>query len=149
MLIFTLRKTDSTLSGSSEPFDKLPSDKAYDMVFELRLTEEQLTSNGYPRPADKPGTATIQCTKPMRRPNDTERYCSRCGKVFNLSMYEQECVDECIYHPKGTGYRRGKKPIVRVDVNHKHIFSFTLIRFQRQLPSLLSTTRWDTRLQLW
>ncbi|XP_005190423.2 RNA exonuclease 1 homolog [Musca domestica] len=100
-------KTDSTLSGSNEPFDKLPSDKAYDMVFELRLTDEQLVSNGYPRPGNKPGTATIQCTKPMRRPNDTERYCSRCGKVFNLAIYDQVCVDECNYHPKSTGYRRG------------------------------------------
>ncbi|XP_073814969.1 uncharacterized protein [Musca autumnalis] len=101
-------KTDSTLSGgSNEPFDKLPSDKAYDMVFELRLTDEQLVSNGYPRPGIKPGTATIQCTKPMRRPNETERYCSRCGKVFNLTIYEQVCVDECNYHPKSTGYRRG------------------------------------------
>uniref|UniRef100_A0A1I8PY30 Exonuclease domain-containing protein n=1 Tax=Stomoxys calcitrans TaxID=35570 RepID=A0A1I8PY30_STOCA len=100
-------KTDTSLGGSGEPFDKLPSDKAYDMIYELRLTDEQLVNNGFPRAGTKPGTATIQCMKPMRRPNDTERYCSRCGKVFNLSIYEQECVDECVYHPKGTGYRRG------------------------------------------
>ncbi|XP_037808510.1 RNA exonuclease 1 homolog, partial [Lucilia sericata] len=101
------KKIKNDASAGGEPFDKLPSDKAYEMVYDLRLTEEQLVANGYPRSGMKPGTAKIQCTKPMRRPNDTERYCSRCGKVFNLQMYDEVCVDECNYHPKGTGYRRG------------------------------------------
>lgn len=100
------RKTDA--ATGSEPFDKLSSEKAYQMVFELRLTEELLVSNGFPRPGKRPGTAIIQNTKPTRKPNDTERYCIRCGKVFNLSMYDQICVDECNYHPKSTGYKRGK-----------------------------------------
>lgn len=98
-------KNDSSMGG--EPFDKLPSDKAYNMVYDLRLQEEQLVANGFPRPGKRPGTAIMQCTRPNRRPNDTERYCSRCGKVFNLEMYDDVCVDECNYHPKGTGYRRG------------------------------------------
>lgn len=99
-------KTDASAGG--EPFDKLPGEKAFEMVYDLRLTEEQLVANGFPRPGKKPGTAVIQCTKPMRRPNDTERYCSRCGKVFNLQMYDEVCIDECNYHPKSTGYRRGR-----------------------------------------
>ncbi|XP_037891689.1 RNA exonuclease 1 homolog [Glossina fuscipes] len=98
-------KTDA--ATGSEPFDKLCSEKAYQMVFELHLTEELLVSNGFPRAGKRPGTAIIQNTKPTRKPNDTERYCSRCGKVFNLSMYDQICVDECNYHPKSTGYKRG------------------------------------------
>ncbi|TMW47644.1 hypothetical protein DOY81_007280 [Sarcophaga bullata] len=98
-------KTDASAGG--EPFDKLPGEKAFEMVYDLRLTEEQLVANGFPRPGKRPGTAVIQCTKPMRRPNDTERYCSRCGKVFNLQMYDEVCIDECNYHPKSTGYRRG------------------------------------------
>ncbi|XP_053946451.1 RNA exonuclease 1 homolog isoform X2 [Anastrepha ludens] len=93
--------------ASDEPFDKLPGDKAYDMVQELCLTEEQLVSNGFPRPGKGPGLAVITSAKPSRRPNDDERYCSRCGKVFNLKIYEEVCVDECNYHPKSAGYRRG------------------------------------------
>uniref|UniRef100_A0A1A9WIF3 EloA-BP1 domain-containing protein n=1 Tax=Glossina brevipalpis TaxID=37001 RepID=A0A1A9WIF3_9MUSC len=88
------KKIKIDAATGSEPFDKLSSQKAYQMVHELRLTEELLISNGFPRPGKRPGTAIIQSTKPMRRPNDTERYCSRCGKVFNLTMYEQICVDE-------------------------------------------------------
>lgn len=105
-LINRYRKTDTTIGG--EPFDKLPGDKAYEMIYELRLKDEQLISNGYPRAGKRAGSAVITNWKPMRRPNDTERYCSRCSKVFNMSMYDEVCVDECNYHPKSTGYRRGK-----------------------------------------
>lgn len=115
------RKNDATAGG--EPFDKLPSDKAFEMVYDLRLTEEQLVANGFPRPGNKPGTAIIQCTKPMRRPNDTERYCSRCGKVFNLQMYDEVCVDECNYHPKSTGYRRGRLNETIIEMYSSFMFS--------------------------
>lgn len=101
------KKIRSDASDGNEPFDKLPGDKAYDMVYELRLTEEQLTSNGFPRPGNGPGIAIITSTRPSRRPNVDERYCSRCGKVFNLKIYDEICVDECNYHPKSAGYRRG------------------------------------------
>lgn len=77
------------------------------MVYDLRLTDEQLVENGYPRPGPGRGTAVIRACRPNRRPNETERYCSRCGKVFNLSIYEETHTDMCNYHPKSTGYRRG------------------------------------------
>ncbi|KAH8406589.1 hypothetical protein KR215_008778 [Drosophila sulfurigaster] len=98
-------KLSSTASG--EPFDALPGEKAYKMVYDLRMTDEQLVDNGYPRPGKRPGTAVIQANRPNRRPNETERYCSRCGKVFNLNIYESQGTDMCNYHPKSTGYRRG------------------------------------------
>ncbi|EDX14684.1 GD21350 [Drosophila simulans] len=93
--------------GNGEPFDALDPEKAYQMVFDLRLTEEQLVENGYPRPGDKRGSAVIRACRPNRRPNEKERYCSRCGKVFSLDIYEQQGYDMCNYHPKSTGYRRG------------------------------------------
>jgi len=75
--------------GNGEPFDALDAEKAYKMVFDLRLTEEQLVENGYPRPGDKRGSAVIRACRPNRRPNQKERYCSRCGKVFSLDIYER------------------------------------------------------------
>ncbi|XP_017472534.1 PREDICTED: RNA exonuclease 1 homolog [Rhagoletis zephyria] len=101
------KKIRSDASDGNEPFDKLPGDKAYDIVYELCLTEEQLISNGFPRPGKGPGVAIIMNSKPSRRPNADERYCSRCGKVFNSKIYDEVCVDECNYHPKSAGYRRG------------------------------------------
>lgn len=101
------------------------------MVYDLRLTEEQLVANGFPRPGKKPGTAVIQYTKPMRRPNDTERYCSRCGKVFNLQMYDEVALDECNYHPKSTGYRRGMYGEGNKFVLYYTSFFIFLLRFCR------------------
>ncbi|BFF92462.1 RNA exonuclease 1 homolog [Drosophila madeirensis] len=101
------KKDKLTSMGNGEPFDALDVVKAYEMVFDLRLTDEQLVENGYPRPGTKRGTAVIRACRPNRRPNETERYCSRCGKVFNLNIYESRGTDMCNYHPKSTGYRRG------------------------------------------
>ncbi|KAH8382371.1 hypothetical protein KR009_003213 [Drosophila setifemur] len=92
---------------NGEPFDALDAQKAYEMVYDLRLTDEQLVENGYPRPGEKRGSAVIRACRPNRRPNERERYCTRCGKVFSLDIYERLCVDMCNYHPKSTGYRRG------------------------------------------
>lgn len=97
----------SKWSSSAEPFDTLSAEKAYELVYDLHLTDEQLVENGYPRPGPTRGTAVIRACRPNRRPNETERYCTRCGKVFNLSIYETKCTDMCNYHPKSTGYRRG------------------------------------------
>ncbi|XP_022211921.2 RNA exonuclease 1 homolog [Drosophila obscura] len=105
---WSVEKKDKLASiGNGEPFDALDVVKAYEMVFDLRLTDEQLVENGYPRPGPKRGTAVIRACRPNRRPNETERYCSRCGKVFNLNIYESRGTDMCNYHPKSTGYRRG------------------------------------------
>ncbi|KAH8243392.1 hypothetical protein KR032_007113 [Drosophila birchii] len=95
------------LGSSGEPFDALDPQKAYEMVFDLRLTDEQLVENGYPRPGAKRGSAVIRACRPNRRPNESERYCSRCGKVFSLDIYDRHGSDMCNYHPKSTGYRRG------------------------------------------
>ncbi|XP_020799645.1 RNA exonuclease 1 homolog [Drosophila serrata] len=101
------KKEKLGLSGSGEPFDALNPQKAYEMVFNLRLTDEQLVENGYPRPGAKRGSAVIRASRPNRRPNESERYCSRCGKVFSLNIYDRHGADMCNYHPKSTGYRRG------------------------------------------
>ncbi|EDV91027.1 RNA exonuclease 1 homolog [Drosophila grimshawi] len=103
---WSVEKKDK-LSSTAEPFDSLCAEKAYEMVYDLHLTDEQLVENGYPRPGPGRGTAVIRACRPNRRPNETERYCTRCGKVFNLSIYDTKCVDMCNYHAKSTGYRRG------------------------------------------
>lgn len=92
---------------TGEPFDNLEGDKIYNYVFSLILTEEQLVSNGYPRAGNIPGSAIINNSRHRIRPNETERYCARCAKTFNLSMYDEDSVDACNYHPKRACYRRG------------------------------------------
>ncbi|KAH8280114.1 hypothetical protein KR018_007984 [Drosophila ironensis] len=101
------KKEKKTSWATGEPFDGLDARLAYKMIYELRLTEEQLVENGFPRPGSKRGTAVIRACRPNRRPNDRERYCSRCGKIFSLEIYEHPGSDMCNYHPKSTGYRRG------------------------------------------
>ncbi|CAD7091919.1 unnamed protein product [Hermetia illucens] len=102
------KKKVDEISTSNEPIDKLPGTKAYELVAECCMTEEQLVENGYPRPGPKPGTAIIKETRTkVKPPNANERYCSRCSKLFDLSIYDEEAKDECNYHPKSTGYRRG------------------------------------------
>lgn len=65
--------------------------------------------NGYPRPGLRSGHAIIKNTyRNHPRPNNkSERYCSRCSKQFKLESYDLPSVDECNYHPKSTGFRRG------------------------------------------
>lgn len=92
---------------STYTIDNAPSTVAYKMIFDCILTEEQLQSNGFPRATDTPGKAKIHKPKPSRPPNEDERYCSRCSKVFNLESYEEPAVDSCNYHAKSTCYRRG------------------------------------------
>lgn len=94
-------------SNPKAAFDALPGSKAYELCFTIVASEEQLVSNGFPRSSKTPGKAVIQCQRPNRRPNSTQRYCCRCGKVFDLDMYDRPASDECNYHPKSTGYNRG------------------------------------------
>uniref|UniRef100_A0A6B2EG46 Putative rna exonuclease 1 n=1 Tax=Phlebotomus kandelakii TaxID=1109342 RepID=A0A6B2EG46_9DIPT len=101
-------RTDSTSNGNS--FDSIASSKAYDLAVECALTEDQLKENGFPRPGKWKGHATICKTYQnhhLKPPNPDERYCSRCSKLFNISCYDRPRVDECNYHPKSTGFRRG------------------------------------------
>lgn len=91
-------------------FDTIASSKAYDMVAQYILTEEQLKENGFPRSGPGTGQAIVEGFYRREQPkprNEEERYCQRCGKLFNISKYEQPAKDECNYHPKGAGYRRG------------------------------------------
>lgn len=95
---------------AGQTFDTISSSKAYEMVAECTLDEEQLRENGFPRAGPKPGQAIVEGFYRREQPkprNDDERYCQRCGKLFNIASYDLPAKDECNYHPKGTGYRRG------------------------------------------
>lgn len=81
------------------------------MIAELQLTEEQLRENGYPRPGDKPGMAHMFKPQSGVAHNKNDRYCSRCGTMFNLEHFEEFCVDKCNYHAKRPGFRRGNQNI--------------------------------------
>lgn len=105
---------DSTIMSvgpmAGQTFDTISSAKAYNMVAECILDEEQLKENGFPRQGPKPGQAIVEGFYRREQPkprNEDERYCQRCGKLFNIASYELPARDECNYHPKGTGYRRG------------------------------------------
>uniref|UniRef100_A0A1Q3F1A5 Putative rna exonuclease 1 n=1 Tax=Culex tarsalis TaxID=7177 RepID=A0A1Q3F1A5_CULTA len=104
---WSVNKKLKTEAKSTYTIDTAPSTVAYKMIFECILTEEQLQFNGFPRATDTPGKAKIFKPKPSRPPNEEERYCSRCSKVFNLESYEEPAVDSCNYHAKSTCYRRG------------------------------------------
>lgn len=104
---WSVNKKLKTEVKSAYTIDNAPSTVAYKMIYECILTDEQLKTNGFPRPTDIPGKAKIHTTKPSRPPNEEERYCSRCSKVFNLTTYEEPAVDSCNYHAKSTCYRRG------------------------------------------
>lgn len=105
---------DSTILNvgpvAGHTFDTISGTRAYDLVAECCLTEPQLVENGFPRPGPRPGQAIIEGVykRDERKPRrESERYCQRCGKTFDISSYDKPAKDECNYHPKGTGYRRG------------------------------------------
>uniref|UniRef100_A0A8W7PP55 C3H1-type domain-containing protein n=1 Tax=Anopheles coluzzii TaxID=1518534 RepID=A0A8W7PP55_ANOCL len=99
------KKTE--VKTSAYTIDNAPSTVAYKMIHECKLTEEQMRANGFPRATEVAGKAKIFTPKPSRPPNENERYCSRCSKVYNLETYDEPQVDACNYHPKSTCYRRG------------------------------------------
>lgn len=82
------------------------------------MKEEQMRENGYPRPGNKNGMAKIYKAPPAAPNSITDRYCRRCGKVFSLEHYDENAVDECNYHPKSPGFRRGKFCCVCVRVEN-------------------------------
>uniref|UniRef100_A0A182UIG5 C3H1-type domain-containing protein n=1 Tax=Anopheles melas TaxID=34690 RepID=A0A182UIG5_9DIPT len=99
------KKTE--VKTSAYTIDNAPSTVAYKMIHECKLTEEQMRANSFPRATEVAGKAKIFTPKPSRPPNENERYCSRCSKVYNLETYDEPQVDACNYHPKSTCYRRG------------------------------------------
>lgn len=100
--------SNSNANGHGNIVDTVSSTKAYEMIVELCLTDEQLKENGYPRPGGKPGVAIIHKHQSATPANENDRYCRRCGKVYKLDEYDEECIDRCNYHPKSPGFRRGK-----------------------------------------
>jgi RNA exonuclease 1 len=105
-ILISSSKIDSSTS-SLITIDNASPTKSYELVYECILTDEQLKTNGYPRPSDTPGKAVLHVSKKSKPTNDEERYCSRCAKVFHLSIYDEPAVDTCNYHPKRTGHQRG------------------------------------------
>lgn len=104
-LIVFRRKDSTQVIGN---FDIMPGEKAYNLVLDCLATEEQLQLYGYPRPSIKAGKAKMYTTKPLLPPGrENERYCARCAKAFSLDVYEEICIDECNYHPKSAGFKRG------------------------------------------
>ncbi len=98
----------SESSSSLTTIDNCSSTKAYKLVADCQLNEEQLRENGFPRASTRRGMAKMYTTKPSKPPLENERYCSRCSKVFVLDDYDDlHCVDMCNYHLKRSGYRRG------------------------------------------
>jgi RNA exonuclease 1 len=108
--LFQLIPSHSKIESSNSSLitiDNASPRKAYELVLECILTDAQLNSNGYPRPSDTPGKAVLHIPKKSKPNADDERYCSRCAKVFNLSIYDTVAVDMCNYHPKRPGQQRG------------------------------------------
>lgn len=82
------------------------------MIAELCMTDDQLKENGYPRCGSRPGVAVIHKKQGAAPANPDDRYCRRCGKIFKLDEFDEECIDRCNYHPKSPGFRRGKLKFV-------------------------------------
>lgn len=115
---WSVQKPASSLSGASKPngsatttnpLDNVTATKAFDMIYELRLSDELLHSNGFPRPAERAGWALIHRTHAKARPNNPlDRYCARCGTIFNIAHFDDDTVvDACNYHAKSPGFLRG------------------------------------------
>lgn len=112
LVIVSNRKSDALGSGKS--LDTMPGTKAFEMIFEIRLKEEELQNNGYPRSEGAaPGMAKFYTTSAATPNNENDRYCRRCGIVFSLDHFDEDVVDQCNYHFKSSGYRRGETFVFR------------------------------------
>lgn len=79
------------------------------MIYDIRMTEDQMKECGYPRSKDDvPGMAKLYTSPPAMPNNENDRYCRRCGKIFRLEHFDEDSVDACNYHVKTPGFRRGK-----------------------------------------
>nr|CAD7442451.1 unnamed protein product [Timema bartmani] len=75
----------------------------YESLEKYILTDEELVSNGFPRPhPTEKGIVTVQ---PMRKPpaqcpDPFRRICNRCNTVYQVNKHGLATVEEqCIYHP--------------------------------------------------
>nr|CAD7590204.1 unnamed protein product [Timema genevievae] len=75
----------------------------YESLEKYILTDEDLVSNGFPRPhPTEKGIVTVQ---PMRKPpaqcpDPFRRICNRCNTVYQVNKHGLATVEEqCIYHP--------------------------------------------------
>lgn len=117
----------TSADGPTNIIDTCSSSKAYEMIAELCMTQDQLYENGYPRCGSRSGVATIFNNRMKATPiNENERYCRRCGKVFNFTEYDEECTDRCNYHPKSPGFRRGNYSINTLKCTINMTFRFIL-----------------------
>lgn len=53
-------------------------------------------------------TKTVRRTKEVG-PNPDERICRRCGNVFKLQDYNEKSTNQCKFHPRVPGVKRGNK----------------------------------------
>lgn len=106
LMWYVFRKADA--SGSKNIIDAVSGEKAFEMIYDIRISEEQMRENGYPRPGSRNGMAKIYKAPPATPNSIMDRYCRRCGKMFSVEHYDEKAVDECNYHAKSPGFRRGK-----------------------------------------
>lgn len=109
----------------------------YDQLLSYLLSEEQLTTNGYPRPSDHVGVALINVERqlePLPEPLPgngqyqylisivitctcsiaVRHYCCRCRKpfiIYNNGSYQT--VEECVYHYGKLYKSRGERERMR------------------------------------
>ncbi|XP_013139605.1 PREDICTED: RNA exonuclease 1 homolog [Papilio polytes] len=85
--------------------------KLYSNIQKWVLTEEQLQSNGFPRPhsSGEKGRAIIYGQKKQNPPKGYIRTCCRCKKDYTVNKKGFPAVkEECIYHPNNKYRVRGE-----------------------------------------
>ncbi|XP_014364279.2 RNA exonuclease 1 homolog [Papilio machaon] len=85
--------------------------KLYNNIQKWILTEEQLQSNGFPRPhsTGEKGRAIIYGQKKQNPPKGYIRTCCRCKKDYTVNKKGFPAVkEECIYHPNNKYRVRGE-----------------------------------------
>lgn len=89
--------------------DNCSSSQAFNLFNECILTEKQLRENGFPRAGESRGRAKMYVPKKSKPQNGKESdfYCARCHKVFNVEIFDEPQRDLCNFHLKRSGFRRG------------------------------------------
>lgn len=92
----------------------MASAEAFNWIYDLRLTDQQLEINEFPRVGPLPGTAKIfkKNVPPLPAAAANIRKCFRCGTNFALDHYDDQYTaaggaDQCQYHFYRAEYRKG------------------------------------------
>lgn len=95
--------------------------EAFQWIYDIRLTDKELLTNGFPRVGQLPGTAKIFRQHPETSSANTKniRNCDRCEKNFNLDQYNQKCIDQCQYHLYRAEFQPGKNAVKPSPLNFK------------------------------